>query len=52
MDSEWNKEWRGKLYAEYMPAELYDGTEFRCGMRKYDALLVYVSAKLRGGIEV
>lgn len=51
-DSEWNKEWSGKLYAEYMPTSLYDGTEFRCGMRKYDALLVYVSAKLRGGIEI
>lgn len=51
-DSEWARSWRGKLYAEYMPTLLYDGTEFRCGMRKYDALLVYVSAKLRGGIEI
>ena len=51
-DSEWNNSWRGKLYAEYMPTLLYDGTEIRCGMRKYDALLVYVSAKLRGGIEI
>lgn len=51
-DSAWCEEWRGKLYAEYTPATLYDGTEFRCGMRKYDALLVYVSAKLRGGIEI
>lgn len=52
LDSEWARSWRGKLYAEYMPTLLYDGTEFRCGMRKYDALLVYVSAKLRGGIEI
>ena len=51
-DSAWCEEWRGKLYAEYTPAMLYDGTEFRCRMRKYDALLVYVSAKLRGGIEI
>lgn len=51
-DSEWARSWRGKLYAEYMPTLLYDGTEFRCGMRKYDALLVYVSAKLQGGIEI
>lgn len=51
-DSEWARSWRGKLYAEYMPSLLYDGTEFRCRMRKYDALLVYVSAKLRGGIEI
>ncbi len=51
-DSAWCEEWRGKLYAEYTPATLYDGTEFRCRMRKYDALLVYVSAKLRGGIEI
>lgn len=52
LDSEWARSWRGKLYAEYMPTLLYDGTEIRCGMRKYDALLVYVSAKLRGGIEI
>lgn len=52
LDSEWARSWRGKLYAEYMPTLLYDGTEFGCGMRKYDALLVYVSAKLRGGIEI
>lgn len=51
-DSAWCEEWRGKLYAEYTPTTLYDGTEFRCRMRKYDALLVYVSAKLRGGIEI
>lgn len=51
-DKDWGAAWRGKLYAEYTPATLYDGTEFRCGMRKYDALLVYVSAKLRGGIEI
>lgn len=51
-DSEWARSWLGKPYAEYTPAALYDGTEFRCCMRKYDALLVYVSAKLRGGIEI
>lgn len=51
-DSEWARSCRGKLYAEYAPTLLYDGTEFRCGMRKYDALLVYVSAKLSGGIEI
>lgn len=51
-DSEWARSWRGKLHAEYMPSLLYDGTEFRCRMRKYDALLVYVSAKLHGGIEI
>lgn len=51
-DSEWNERWRGRLFAEYSPSSLYDGTEFRCSMRKYDALLVYVSAKLQGGIEI
>lgn len=51
-DSEWERSWRGKLEAEYTPGALYDGTEFRCRMRKYDALLVYVSAKLQGGVEI
>lgn len=51
-DSAWSNSWRGRLFAEYTPGALYDGTEFRCRMRKYDALLVYVSAKLQGGVEI
>lgn len=52
LDSHWDSTWRGRLFAEYTPGALYDGTEFRCRMRKYDALLVYVSAKLQGGVEI
>lgn len=52
LDSHWDNTWRGRLFAEYSRSLLYEGTEFRCGMRKYDALLVYVSAKLQVGVDI
>lgn len=51
-DGEWERQWRDAVNVRYKPNKLYGGTEIGCSIRKYDALLVYVSAKLHGGIDI